>query len=154
MHAPTHADAAWREFRQALCLGEPRACLRLLATVSSLVGYAGRRLDPETRADLCERIAGSLDREIRTHSIRSAAELLHALDGELARRISTAARADLSPSTALRVQLDASLQALPDVQRRALSAYYGTSASDDPSDAGARRAALTALRARLSLDAG
>jgi hypothetical protein len=153
MNAPTHAQAAWSQWRQALCRGEPRACLRLLATVSSLVRYAGGSLDPETRAELCERIAETLGGEIRARSIRSAAELLHALDGELARRIPTAACADLAPSTALRVELADSLRALPDVQRRALSAYYGAAASADASDAGARRAALSTLRENLSLDA-
>ena len=148
MNPPANARAAWREFREALCLGEPRARLRLLATVTSLVSHAARSLEPETRAKASERIAAVLDARIRTQAIRSPADLVHALDRELARWIPGEAHA-----TSLLPRLGAALAALPEVQRQALSRYYGSSAAPGPGDIGARREALAELRSHLALDA-
>src|SRR5262245_9113934 len=148
----THADASWSAFRHALRLGQPRAQLRLLATVTSLVSVAGRSLAPEIRAEACERIVASLDARLRAQSIRSPGELLHALDGELARYLSREALEGLAPSAALLARLGESLSALGQGPQQALAAYYGDRASVGPGDADARRLALAALRGHLALD--
>ena len=153
MQPTASAETAWTDLRGALRRGEPRARLRLLATVAALVAHAARGLAPETRAEVCERIAAALEARIRAQTIGSAAQLLHALDGELAGWLPGEARDGLAPTSALLARLGDSLSALPEAQQRALAAYYGPGVLPEPADTGARSEALVALRGCLSLDA-
>ncbi len=148
MHTSTPASAAWRDFREAIRLGQPRARLRLLATVTAAVSHAARSLDPETRAGVCVHVAAALDARIRARAIRSPGELLRALDLELAGWLGDGP----GPSSALLARLGDALSALPEAQQRALSAYYGPTL-EPPGDTHARRSALAELRDRLALDA-
>jgi hypothetical protein len=147
--ADADADTDWREFREALCLRQRRAELRLLATVTSLVSFTGTSLPPDARAELCVGVAAALARRVRTQRIRSAPELLLALDLELAGRLPGRPSAALTASTVLLVRLGDAIAALPDAQQRALSAYYAGEPDPDAADARARRDALAVLRGQL-----
>jgi hypothetical protein len=145
-HASRAGDAlstVWTRFRSGLARRQPHAQLRLVAIVSTLLSHAAHDLDPDTRADACERIVTRIDARVRSGTLHSALELIDALDADLAHVLHGGACVPPGPTRKLLVRLGYALASLPDAQQAAIAASADLST--------ARREALADLRHRLDL---